>query len=175
MNFAKRDRSIVDFLFILTLFAVFMVSALFIVLFGAKSYKNTVADMDRNFSTRTAHSYITEKIRSHDCTDGVGIADISAESLNGYSTLTLKSEAQGRNYITYMYVDEGYLKEYTAPEGMEFDERSGVNVLPVEEFAVNRVNDGLFSFHVVDDKGSETDFYVSIYSETDGKEAELHE
>ena len=74
-----------------------------------------------------------------------------------------------------MYVDEGYLKEYTAPEGMEFDERSGVNVLPVEEFAVNRVTDGLFSFHVVDDKGSETDFYVSIYSETDGKEAELHE
>ena len=175
MNFAKRDRSIVDFLFILTLFAVFMVSALFIVLFGAKSYKNTVADMDSNFSTRTAHAYITEKIRAHDCTEGAGIADISAESENGFSTLTLKSEAGGRNYITYMYVDGGYLKEYTAPEDIPFDEKSGVDVLPVEEFEVTRVNDALFAFHVKDDKGAQTDFYVTLYSDTDGREAERHE
>ena len=63
MKSTRRDKSIVDMLFLLALFGVFLISALFIVLFGANIYKKTVNDMDANFSARTSVSYITEKIR----------------------------------------------------------------------------------------------------------------
>ncbi len=54
MNLLKRDRSIVDVIFMITVFGVFMLSALFVVLFGAKIYKKTAHDMSVNFSTRTS-------------------------------------------------------------------------------------------------------------------------
>ena len=75
MNFAKRNKSVVDFLFILALFGAFAITALFVVLFGARIYKSTVANMNTNYEKRTAMSYITEKIRSHDYTGGVDVED----------------------------------------------------------------------------------------------------
>ena len=39
MNLRHRDRSIVDIIFMITVFGVFMLSALFVVLFGAKYTK----------------------------------------------------------------------------------------------------------------------------------------
>ena len=63
-------------LFILALFAVFMISALFIVLFGARIYKKVVADADTNYNARTSIAYISEKIRQHDSEDGVSVAHI---------------------------------------------------------------------------------------------------
>ena len=53
MDFAKRRRFVVDFIFILVLFAVFMIAALFVVLFGTKIYSGTTRDMDSNYSKRT--------------------------------------------------------------------------------------------------------------------------
>ena len=76
MNFAKRNKSIVDFLFILALFGAFAITALFVVLFGARVYKTTVSNMNTNFEKRTAMSYVTEKIRSHDYTGGVEVTDV---------------------------------------------------------------------------------------------------
>ena len=52
MNFAKRNKSVVDFLFILALFGAFAITALFVVLFGARIYKTTVSNMNTNYEKR---------------------------------------------------------------------------------------------------------------------------
>jgi len=175
MNFAKRDRSIIDFVFILALFCAFMITALFVVLFGSKVYQKTVSDMDTNFSSRTALSYITEKIRAHDFAGGVDVADIDEASVNGHSILVLYTTSEYGEFATYMFVKDGYLKEYTSPIDAEFDDERGANVLEIQEFRVKKMNDSLYSFYVVDAKGNETNFYVSLYSGlsegdlTDGK------
>ena len=75
MNLRHRDRSIVDIIFMITVFGVFMLSALFVVLFGAKIYKRTAHDMSVNFSSRTSLAYVTEKLHQHDRKNGVEIIE----------------------------------------------------------------------------------------------------
>jgi len=170
MNFAKRDKSIIDFVFILALFSAFMITALFVVLFGSKIYKKTVSDMDTNFASRTALSYITEKVRAHDFTGGADVADIDEASVNGHSVLVLYTESEYGDFATYLFVKDGVLKEYTAPKENDFDFSQGTDILEINEFMVNKETDSLYSFYVVDADGNETNFFVSLYSGIDGEE-----
>lgn len=171
MNFAKRDKSIVDFVFILALFAAFIITALFVVLFGSKVYSRIVGDMDRNFASRTALSYVTEKVRSHDYNGGAEIMDIDEASVNGNSVLALYTRTEDKEYATYLFVKDGYLKEYTAPAESDFNYNQGTDILELDEFYVNKINDALYSFHILDGGGIETDFYVTLYSDADGEGA----
>lgn len=171
MNFAKRDKSIVDFVFILALFAAFIITALFVVLFGSKVYSRIVGDMDRNFASRTALSYVTEKVRSHDYNGGAEIMDIDEASVNGNSVLALYTRTEDKEYATYLFVKDGYLKEYTAPAESDFNYNQGTDILELDEFYVNKINDALYSFHILDGEGVETDFYVTLYSDADGEGA----
>lgn len=172
MNFAKRKKSIVDFLFILALFGAFAISALFVVLFGAKVYQKTVSDMNSNYEKRTALSYVTEKIRSHDYSGGADVSDVNLDASYGdeHTVLKLYQDVNGKRYVTYMFVADGYLKEYTASEDQEFDYSSGAEILPVSKFEVKKESDSLYRFDIVDARGEETRFFVSMYSGTDGED-----
>ncbi|HOO28468.1 MAG TPA: DUF4860 domain-containing protein [Lachnospiraceae bacterium] len=161
MNFSKREKSIVDILFLLALFCVFLVSALFIVLFGAKIYRSTVADMNTNFTSRTALSYITEKMRQHDSAGGAQVTFI-----DGQPVLCLNQENDGVKYCTYLFSNDGYLKEVTAKENYDFDLSSGQNIIELSEFTAEEIQDSLYKFHITDIDGNQIDFYVSLYSHT---------
>ncbi|MBE5850129.1 MAG: DUF4860 domain-containing protein [Lachnospiraceae bacterium] len=161
MNFAKRNKSIVDFLFILALFGAFAITALFVVLFGARIYESTVNNMNSNYEKRTAMSYVTEKIRSHDYTDGVEIDETG-------STLKLYQNAGDKKYVTYLFADDGYLKEFTTDEDYDFDYKAGTRILAVNDFSVEKENDSLYRFNITDTNGEKTEFFVTLYSDTDG-------
>lgn len=168
MDFAKRKKSIVDILFILALFGAFAVTALFVVLFGARIYKRTVSEMDASFASRTALSYITEKVRSHDYTGGAAVDDIDIASMNGNSVLILNETVRGTDYVTYLYVTDGYLMEFTADASYDFQYDEGNKILEISGFEVKRISDSLYYFDVTDGDGNDTNFYVSLYSGTDG-------
>lgn len=169
MNFAKRNKSIVDFLFILALFGAFAITALFVVLFGARVYENTVSNMNTNYEKRTAMSYVTEKIRSHDRTGAVEVSDESgAGDAEGHSVLKLYQESGGKRYITYLFVDDGYLKEFTAEDTYDFDYHAGTQILAVKEFSVRKESDSMYYFSITDHNDEKTEFFVTLYSGTDG-------
>ena len=169
MNFAKRNKSIVDFLFILALFGAFAITALFVVLFGARIYRTTVSNMNTNYEKRTAMAYITEKIRSHDYTGGADVSDADITSdTEDHSVLKLYQEVGGKRYVTYLFVADGYLKEFTADEAYDFDYRNGTNILAIRDFSVRKVNDGLYRFDITDSNGENTIFFVTLYSGVDG-------
>lgn len=170
MNFSKRNRSIVDFLFILALFGAFAITGLLVVLFGSKVYQSTVSKMDANYSSRTALSYVTEKIRSHDYTNGADVSDIDITSLNGNSVLLLKETVNDRDYVTYMYVSDGMLKEFTTSSDYDFDYTEGTNIIAIKKFIVNRVNDSLYKIDLTDAYDNDTEIFVAIYSGTDGED-----
>ena len=171
MKFGGRNKSIVDFLFIFALFGVFAVSALFVVVFGSKIYRRTVSDMQDNFQKRTALSYVTEKVRSHDYNGGIDVENMIEEGARGdkYSVLKLSQMENGRKYVTYLFECDGYLKEFTACEDYDFDYKNGTNILPVREFNIIKKSDSLFEFEIVDDNQEWTRFYVTLYSATDGE------
>lgn len=161
MNFAKRNKSIVDFLFILALFGAFAITALFVVLFGARIYKSTVSNMSSNYEKRTAMSYVTEKIRSHDYSGG---AEVSDEN----TVLRLYQNMGDKRYVTYLFVADGYLKEFTADESYKFDGSTGTQILAIKDFTVKKESDSLYFFDITDTNGERTEFFVTLYSGTDG-------
>ena len=59
----RQQRHIIDILFVLALFGIFALSAIFLITIGANIYGKTMNNMERNFDTRTALAYITEKVR----------------------------------------------------------------------------------------------------------------
>lgn len=159
MNLLKRQKSIVDVIFMITVFGVFMLSALFVVLFGAKIYKRTAHDMSVNFNSRTALAYITEKVHQHDRRGGV---DITIK--DGKPVLKLTQYINSDEYCTYLYEHGGYLKELTAKGDIDLVKSAGKEILKISEFTAQKENDSLYRFVIADDEGNETEFYVSLYS-----------
>lgn len=158
MKFGKRDKSIVDALFLLVLFGVFLICALFIVLFGAKIYKNTVKSSEDSFFKRTCYTYVTEKIRQNDNSNGILIDD----------TVTLTRTVDGNDYVTYLFVDDGYLKEYTTSAGNSYNAAAATKIIEMSSMDVEKCNDNLYKFTMRDIDGKETTFYTSITSNVGG-------
>lgn len=159
MNLLKRQKSIVDVIFMITVFGVFMLSALFVVLFGAKIYKRTAHDMSVNFNSRTALAYVTEKVHQHDRRGGV---DITIK--DGKPVLKLTQYINSDEYCTYLYEHGGYLKELTAKGDIDLVKSAGKEILKISEFTAQKENDSLYRFVIADGEGNETEFYVSLYS-----------
>lgn len=157
MRLTKRERSKVDILFLLALFGVFLISALFIVLFGARIYKKTASDMDTNFNARTSVAYITEKIHRNDIEGGVAITKDEGSDL-----LMLRQFTDYGAYITYLYFSDGYLREITLSEGAPLEKSAGAQVLALHAFSIEEINPSTLAFHMTDAGDVTTTFYVSI-------------
>lgn len=165
MNLLKRDRSIVDVIFMITVFGVFMLSALFVVLFGAKIYKKTAHDMSVNFSTRTSLAYVTEKLHQHDHKNAVEIIEDEKGPILKMSQIVNSDE-----YCTYLYEYDGNLKELTVRGDVDLVRSAGKNILKLKSFSSTKVSDSLYRFNIEDDEGNKTEFYVSLYSYSDSVE-----
>jgi hypothetical protein len=163
MNLRHRDRSIVDVIFMITVFGVFMLSALFVVLFGAKIYKRTAHDMSVNFSSRTSLAYVTEKLHQHDRKNGVEIIEDEDGPI-----LKLRQYVNSDEYCTYLYEFNGQLKELTVRGDVDLVKSAGKDILKLKAFESTRVSDSLYRFNLEDDEGNKTEFYVSLYSYTMG-------
>ena len=122
MNNRNQEKHfIVDILFVLALFGVFAVSALALVTIGADVYQHTVEDMGVNYESRTAVSYILEKVRQNDTTDSISLA-----TLEDTPALCMLSRIEDETYCTYLYFYDGHLKELFMREGTSL----GGQVLP---------------------------------------------
>lgn len=170
MNFSKRNKSIVDFLFILALFGAFAITGLFVVIFGARIYEKTVSHMDENYSSRTALSYVTEKIRAHDVDGGIRIGSENIDSKGYITVLKLYETVNDRRFVTYLYLDEGYLKEYTTDENYDFNYEGGTKIIEAKAFDAQKISDALYHIDIKDSYDEETSFYVTVYSGIDGEE-----
>ena len=156
-------------MFILALFGAFAITALFVVLFGARIYRSTVSNMSTNYEKRTAMSYVTEKIRSHDHTGGIEVSDQGGSSSSDeHSVLKLYQKIGAKRYVTYLFVADGYLKEFTAEEAYDFDYKGGTEILAINDFSVRKQSEGLYHFDITDSNGERTQFFVTLYSGTDG-------
>lgn len=165
MNSAKREKSVIDTIFVFMIFGILMLCALFVVLFGAKIYKKTAHDMDVNFNSRTALAYVTEKVHQHDKKDCVEVM-----INDGRPVLKLKQYVNGDEYCTYLYDDEGYLKELTAKGDVGLIRGAGINIIKLNEFRAEKISDSLYRFYILDEYNNKTEFYVSIYSHSPNTE-----
>ncbi len=89
--------------------ALFLVGFLLLVLFGARSYQNTVEVQTCNNDTRALLSYVSARVRAGDSTDAVHIAG------SAYGDLLTIADTDGYETRIYLY-DGALMEEYAAAD-----------------------------------------------------------
>lgn len=155
----KQQRHIIDIIFVLALFCLFALSAIFLITIGADIYGRTVDNMEGNFNTRTALAYVTEKVRQSDVEGQVLIGEF-----NGHQALVITSRVSDIDYNTYIYEYNGCLKELMCRQDVVLGPEAGQDILEVSEFMLTPVNEHLINCRVAVDEEQSYELFISIHS-----------
>ena len=160
----QRKHSVTDFLFTLTLFCVFALSALMVVIIGANVYRSTVASMSENYSTRTAVAYVGEKIREFDrTTAGAPAAKLCVfPGEKELPALSLYRQSDTAQILLYIYYYDGALRELATTDAYApgLSPADGQPVAELTSAAFEQLENDLFSFEAVGKNGSEKLFFT---------------
>ena len=167
MDFKGEKKHMVDILFVLTLFFVFALSALTLVVLGANIYRSTVNHMDESFTDRTSYAYITQKLRQNDEAGAVSISEFG-----GRNACVITQEINNTVYNTYIYAYDGYLYELLARADMEMQPQDGTRILELEDFRIESVKPGLSRIHLSSVDGDIMDMFISSHTSGGGDELE---
>ena len=151
-----RQKSAVDILVILAVFCVFTITALFVVLLGAKIYRNNVDNMTQTYNARTSCLYITERIRS-----SAGKVELIDEANTSNTIICLNNIHETATYNTYIFVKEDALYEYSSKTGEEFNPQYGQYIMDIKEMHVEYANDTLLHIIVHLSNDDYEEFYIN--------------
>ena len=117
----RRERShAITGAFALVLLGVFAVCSAMLALFGAQAYRSVVAHSQERGARRTLTAMVRNAVRASDA-EGA----LSVETLDGVQTLCFTSAVDGEEYIRYLYVYDGALRELFISAQRPFDPAAG--------------------------------------------------
>lgn len=155
----RQQRHIIDILFVLALFGIFALSAIFLITIGANIYGKTMTNMENNFDTRTALAYITEKVRQSDLENQISVGE-----LDGCPALIISSGTEDNQYKTYLYEYQGSLKELMMKQDIQLSPSAGQDILAVSDFELSPVNDRLINCRITINDGQSYDLFISVHA-----------
>lgn len=161
MNQNSSRHSISSF-FTFLLLLVFMLFTLMLTGTGAAIYKNSSAHLEENYTSRTAVSYVTEKIRQHDQNGCIFLTEV--EQL---PALALSDTIQGEDYITYIYFYDQSLCELFIRKEQTPSAALGNRLTALSSFSIEQTKPQLFTIHACSLNGKELS--ASVYSRTGNK------
>lgn len=138
----------IDTVFALILFSVFGLCSVLLVLLGAGIYGRSAEEMNR-IDTPVILSYLTEKLRSCGQQDGI----VLEQTGTGQDRMLLSEHDAKGEYVTWIYVENGSLKEALMPKGREPIENGGNEIARVQLFEVGELPGGLLEMKVTDGAG----------------------
>ena len=160
----KNSSIKIDTVFIVSLFVLFAITAILLILIGARQYRFTADSMNRNYEIRTTSSYLTEKVHQSDTITGVSVVDFSVGS-----ALALTDRQNNQTYITYIYYYDGVLKELFVKEDAAFTPSAGQTIVQLHGFIPEVVHTGLIRITFTDTQNKEHSIYLDINAAS-GKE-----
>ena len=114
----------VNLLFTMLLFLVFVLCALFTVLFGSRVYENINTRMEQNYTGSVALNYIANKVRQGDRAGAVQVVEI-----DGTQVLELTQQVGELSYHTWLYYQDGGIRELFTREGTGLGLADGLEIL----------------------------------------------
>ena len=114
------------------LFFLFACCMFFVLISGAKSYKNVTAVMEEQFSLNTCISYVTAKVRHYDSNGSVTIDEIGDTD-----ALLFKEKIEDEEYLTYLYCYDGNLMELFCSADMEVLPIDGQQIMELDSFELS--------------------------------------
>lgn len=156
MKRKTENKHIVDVLFVLAIFCLFAIYAVMLIVVGARVYQKTITNMDEHFASRTPFSYVTEKIRQADRVDAIEVGKI-----DDYDALIIKEQINDKEYHTYIYAQDGWLKELLVEKSNLMPADAGRNIIKLTDFHIIKTQDGLFSITITDENKKTQTFVLS--------------
>lgn len=144
----------VDFLAVLFLFGVFVISGILLIQFGTRIYEHVLTSMNENDDRRTAVAYITQKVRQNEDAGAV-----STGEFDGYNALLLSQEYNEKTYITYLYAKDGNLCELFCAEDANLSADTGTAILPVQSAAFSQTAQSI-RVQLVTEDGASNSFLI---------------
>lgn len=139
-----RRKHSFDIVFALLLFAGFAACSMLLVLLGAKIYGRTAEKMN-TVDAPVILAYLTEKLR---CCDGE-----SAVSVGEDGSLQIKKTMEGKEYVTWIYTENGSLKETLIEKGKKPIANAGTEIGRINSFKAELIQEHMLQFRVTDSRG----------------------
>lgn len=159
MNLNKPKNHVIDYFFILGLFFVFTATALVVVLIGVNVYEATVANMNENYTSRTALTYVGEKIRQNDSSGTISVGEIQ-----GSDALIIEKNVNSVPYLIYIYAYDGKLKELFIKKDQSFIPGDGDTIMDVAYFNVSQQSNNLIKIETTDSNGKTLETFINLHS-----------
>ena len=155
----RTRRNHFDTVFVVALLLLLAMTAVVLILIGAKQYQATANQMNTNYEVRTASSYLFEKIRQSDTCGTICVKDF-----NGSDALVIYEDIDGITYTTYIYYYKGYLCELFVSQNSVYSPASGQKIIEANAFTPSQVSDGLIRADIENTKGDTETLYLSLKS-----------
>lgn len=121
----------VDKMFLIILFATFAICAFTLIMVGANVYSHTASAMNDNYEKRIDISYVTEKIKQWDEQNSISIGTFHKKT-----ALIHTETAGGKKYHTYIYQENGALRELMVREGLNTEKMQGEEIVSAKGFEI---------------------------------------
>ena len=103
----------------------------------------------------TVSSYIATKFRQHDVQDG-----IFTDELNDIPALCFRDTINNQDYITYLYLDDGRLKELFTADGSSAQANAGTAIASLSDFQIEENANGFYHVFLQSTAGDISEFYL---------------
>jgi hypothetical protein len=158
----KSQQGDIRGVFVFALLAAFAVLSLLVVVVGARAYRTINRTADAAYVSRTGMRYLMGKVRG---SDEAGMLEIRSE--NGVDVLVLGGVYGGERYETYIYCEDGIVREYFAAAENPFDPGYGEEILQAQTLSFS-LDGTVLTISLVDGDGGT---HVSSLFLTAGGEA----
>ena len=140
------------------IYGMFALFSLFLVVIGAKVYRDLAFAGSENAEIRSAFSYVANKVRMSG-----GLAGAAhVENREGTAVLSLRESYDGAEYETVIYYYDGALREYFGPLGQRFMPQAGERIAEAADFRIADAGaDGLL-LTLVDADGAPRSMYLGL-------------
>ena len=153
MKIEKKEFHI-EGLLALLLFTVFAVCVLSMLLLGAGAYQRLSLRSQSTYDYRTCAQYLATRLRQAD-------GEIRLLDSDGVEGLLLSSTIDGREYGTYIYCWDGWLREFFADKEVGFSPEFGEAVFQAEDLRVrSETADGLLALTLTMPDGGTVPVYI---------------
>lgn len=157
MNFHSNKQHSIDILFMLSLFCVFALCSVVLIIFGADIYQDTVDKTNQNYLERTSVAYLTEKLRQTDIAQAVSIVTV-----DGVDMLTIESKINDQLYSTRLYEYEGYLYECFSRSDITLSPDAGQEIFEMNGLSFQFVTSSLLQITFDGTNKEKVSFYIDL-------------
>ena len=154
-------KHMIDVLFPIMLWAVLLICSVFAMVLGIHFYEKTTNRISSTYETRTALSYLREKIHQNDQNQSISIG-----SFDETEALIFEQTYGDKLYKTYIYEYENALWELMLQDGVQASCKDGTKILDVREFSMKEISPGIFIFSCTNEAGKPSTITVTSISQS---------